>query len=153
MTVELEGLKEFRESLKQLEDGTDEIARTCAKELAARMLAKAVKRTPVGQYPESSGKRGGTLRRGWTGGKGAANVLPSLDVHYASGNYSITVANPVEYASYVEYGHRTRGGKSWVPGRFMMTISAKEVEQSAPAVLEQKLRKMLGDYFDGSKGQ
>ena len=34
--------------------------------LAARLLALVIPRTPVGQYPRSSGKKGGTLRRGWT---------------------------------------------------------------------------------------
>lgn len=29
----------------------------CAKELAARLLAKVIKRTPVGDYPNSSGKK------------------------------------------------------------------------------------------------
>ena len=34
--------------------------------LAARLLALVIPRTPVGQYPKGSGKKGGTLRRGWT---------------------------------------------------------------------------------------
>lgn len=41
-------------------------------EKVARLLRMVVKRTPVGQYPASSGKKGGTLRRGWTGEKRAS---------------------------------------------------------------------------------
>ena len=48
----------------------DQFLNSCAKELAARLLAKVIKRTPVGQYPKGSGKTGGTLRRGWTAGQG-----------------------------------------------------------------------------------
>ena len=49
----------------------------CAKELAARLLAKVIKRTPVGQYPSGSGKVGGTLRRGWTAGKNQNAISPN----------------------------------------------------------------------------
>lgn len=48
--------------------------------------------------------------------------------------------NPVEYASYVEYGHRTANHKGWVKGRFMMTISEQELEKIAPKVLENKIK-------------
>lgn len=145
MSVDYRELVEFRDNLKKVDKQREEIIEACAKELAARLLRKVIKRTKPGVYPKSSGKRGGTLRRGWTGGQNAANVLPYLEVHYLFGQYVINVENPVPYASYVEYGHRTRGGKSWVPGKFMMTISAEEVERDAPKILERKLAKMLGD--------
>ena len=119
--------------------------RACAKELAARLLAKVIKRTPVGDYPKSSGKKGGTLRRGWTGEKSssAQAYANSLKVNRVGGAYVIEVINPVEYASYVEFGHRTRGGKGWVEGKFMLTISEQELERDAPRVLENKLKKKL----------
>ena len=127
-----------------------EFYKACAKELAARMLALVIPRTPVGVYPEGSGKVGGTLRRGWTakgndskGNGDVAGFLDGLEVTENEGTYTVTLANPVEYAQYVEYGHRTRGGKGWVPGRFMMTISAADVQKMAPQVLERKLEKFL----------
>lgn len=55
----------------------------------------------------------------------------------------IEIMNPIEYASYVEYGHRTRDHKDWVPGRFMLTISEQEIQAIAPKVLEQKIKKYL----------
>ena len=127
-----------------------EFYKACAKELAARMLALAIPRTPVGVYPKGSGKVGGTLRRGWTakgsdskGNGDVAGFLNGLEVTESEGTYTVTLTNPVEYAQYVEYGHRTRGGKGWVPGRFMMTISAMDVQKMAPQVLERKLEKFL----------
>ena len=60
-----------------------------------------------------SSKMGGTLRRGWTVG----TVIKS------GKQYNIEVINSVEYASYVEFGHRTRNHKGWVPGQYMLTIS------------------------------
>lgn len=65
------GLKDFQQQLGKLQN-PDDFVESCAKELAARLLRMVVKRTPVGQYPASSGKKGGTLRRGWTGEKRAS---------------------------------------------------------------------------------
>lgn len=63
-------LKDLKSKIDNLEQKkVEEFMEACAKELAARLLAKAIKRTPVGQYPSGSGKVGGTLRRGWTAGK------------------------------------------------------------------------------------
>lgn len=73
----------------------------------------------------------------------------------------IEVINATEYASYVEYGHRQTPGryvpeigvklqKAWVPGKFMLTISEKEVEQLAPKYLEKKLEKKLREVMDVS---
>ena len=141
----IDGLKKFRDELNKLQD-PDKFVEACAKELAARLLAMVVKRTPVGEYPKSSGKKGGTLRRGWTGEKrsSAQNYADSLTVHHFGDTYVIEIVNPVEYASYVEYGHRTANHKGWVKGKFMMTISEQELEKIAPKVLENKIKKYLG---------
>ena len=143
--VNIDGLKKFRDELNKLQD-PDKFVEACAKELAARLLRMVVKRTPVGEYPKSSGKKGGTLRRGWTGEKrsSAQNYADSLTVHHFGDTYVIEIVNPVEYASYVEYGHRTANHKGWVKGKFMMTISEQELEKIAPKVLENKIKKYLG---------
>lgn len=144
----IDGLKKFSDELNKLQD-PDLFVEACAKELAARLLAMVVKRTPVGEYPKSSGKKGGTLRRGWTGEKrsSAQNYVDSLTVHHFGDTYVIEIVNPVEYASYVEYGHRTANHKGWVKGRFMMTISEQELEKIAPKMLENKIKKYLGGCF------
>lgn len=139
------GMKEFRDKLKKLQD-PDVFVEACAKELAARLLRLVVKRTPVGQYPKGSGKKGGTLRRGWTGEKRASaqGYAESLKVNHFGDTYVIEIVNPVEYASYVEYGHRTANHKGWVKGQFMMTISEQELSKIAPKVLENRIKKYLG---------
>lgn len=139
------------ERLKENLDATDEqlslFIESCAKELAARLLAKVIKRTPVGQYPSSSGKKGGTLRRNWTAGKSATDYAQSLRVNHFGDTYVIEIVNPTEYASYVEFGHRTRNHKGWVQGKFMLTISEQEIESAAPLILERKIKKLLGECF------
>jgi hypothetical protein len=144
-------LKKFKEQIEQISDPTevDLFLTSCAKELGARLLAKVIKRTPVGQYPKGSGKVGGTLRRGWTGGKNAngSAYANSLPVNKVGNDYVIEIINPVEYASYVEFGHRTRNHKGWVEGHFMLTISEDEIRKSAPKILEKKLKKYLEGCF------
>lgn len=100
-------------------------------ELAARLLRKAVKRTPTGET--------GWLKQGWFIG----------GTHYNNGVYEVEVYNNTEYASYVESGHRTRDHKGWVQGRFMLLISEKELERDADKIIEKRLMKLLGEAFHG----
>lgn len=150
------GMKKLQKQLNKIQqDQVEAFIDACAKELAARLLAKVIKRTPVGQYPASSGKKGGTLRRGWTsknheeaasGGKASAKAYAdSLTIHHYGNTLVIEIVNPVEYASYVEYGHRTADHKGWVQGRFMLTTSEQEIQNIAPKVLEAKIKKFLGE--------
>ena len=148
-------LKKLQKKLNKIQAGdVDAFVEGCAKELAARLLAKVIKRTPVGDYPKSSGKKGGTLRRGWTSGQsgpgsegmktsGAKGYVDSLKINHYGGFLVIEIVNPVEYASYVEYGHRTADHKGWVQGHFMLTISEQEIQEIAPNVLEAKIKKYL----------
>lgn len=149
-------MKKLQKQLNKIQQGNVEaFIDACAKELAARLLAKVIKRTPVGQYPASSGKKGGTLRRGWTsktheeaasGGKANAKAYAdSLTIKHIGNTLQIEIVNPVEYASYVEYGHRTADHKGWVQGRFMLTTSEQEIQNIAPQVLEAKIKKFLGE--------
>ena len=168
---DISGLKKLQKELEQLKEKAEPFAEECAKELGARVLSKVIKRTPVGVYDGStytcesglphksskrSGKVGGTLRRGWTsntnskakGGKGnAKEYAASLPVKKEGNKLTLDIVNPMEYASYVEYGHRKRGGKGWVPGHFMLEKSRQEVEKIAPKVIEKKLNKFLGGGF------
>lgn len=156
-------MKKLQKQLNKIQqDQVEAFIDACAKELAARLLAKVIKRTPVGQHPASSGKKGGTLRRGWTSktheeaasgswksdsvaaSKGAA-YAKSLQIQHIGNTLKIEIVNPVEYASYVEYGHRTANHKGWVQGRFMLTTSEQEIQNIAPKVLEAKIKKLLGE--------
>jgi translation initiation factor IF-2 len=158
--------KQFENLQKRIEKfekaAKKEFFEAAAKELAARLLSKVIKRTPVGQYESSTGINGGTLRRGWTaesqrqaeasaafgGDMGVKKFVDEVKITQAGDTYQIEIINPVEYASYVEYGHRTRDHKGWVPGRFMLTISEQELDAQAPKVLEKKLIKYLGECFN-----
>ena len=148
-TINFRDFERIQNNLEKLnQEQVDLFIDACAKELAARLLAKVIKRTRVGDYPDS-GKKGGTLRRGWTGGKtqSAVAYADSLTIHHFGDAYVIEIVNPVEYASYVEFGHRTSNHKGWVNGRFMLTISEQEIQNAAPAIIEKKLMKQMGELF------
>lgn len=173
--VDYKQLQDLQKKIEKLQKADlKNFCEAVSKELAARLLAKVIKRTPVGDYSTTvkvvakrnskkhkkgdvytkkvnkSGKVGGTLRRGWTGEKkqDATDYAQSLPV-YKNGNvFTIVVKNPVEYASYVEFGHRTRGGGGWVEGRFMLTKSELEVEGQAQKIIEKKLLDFFGEVFE-----
>lgn len=174
-------LKKLQQELNKIEQkDVESFIFACAKELAARLLAKVIKRTPVGDYSKEitvvakkdskhhkagdtytkrvnpSGKMGGTLRRGWTSatheeaasGKGRSDAkayADSLQINHKGNLLTIDIVNPVEYASYVEYGHRTANHTGWVQGQFMLTISEQEIQTIAPQVLEAKIKQFLGE--------
>lgn len=152
-------LLKLKENIDRLQSmDMQKFCRDASKELAARLLSLVIPATPVGQYPKSTGKKGGTLRRGWTaksqaeatkGGKADVKAYAqSLPVFKQGSNYYIEVINPVEYASYVEFGHRTPGGKGCVSGQYFLTLSEHELEKVAPKVLEKRLTELLREVFN-----
>lgn len=127
-------LRKLRDELEKLQE-PEEFMKDCAKELAARFLRMVVQRTPADT---------GTLRRAWTAGTSSEGYANSVQVNHSGNVYEIAITNPKEYASYVEYGHRTPNHKGWVPGKFMMKISEEELERIAPAILEQRIYRYFG---------
>lgn len=157
--IDLRELEKMKDSMINIQKEIEGFIISCSKELAARLLRKVIKRTPVGQYPKGSGKVGGVLRRGWiaksereaelgTAFNGSESVtmkyINSIGITKNGSTYTIVVANSVSYASYVEFGHRTRNHKGWVPGRFMLTISEDELKGDVERVIQNKMRKKFG---------
>lgn len=128
--VNIKGLKELKQNLSEQQKQIDNYIRLLTCDIASLLLRKVKKRTPVGVYPD---KTGGNLRRGWTIG----------EVVKTSNGYKVEVINSVEYASYVEYGHRTRNHKGWVPGRFMLTISENEIRDNLESIIQKRLKVIL----------
>lgn len=153
-------MNRLRSELEKMEENIDEFLESCARELAARLLEMVIKRTPVGDYSGDAyecasgkshkgnkvkGKVGGTLRRGWTNGNriSAKGYADTVNVNHYGDTYVIDIINPVEYASYVEYGHRKPNNKGWVRGHFMMTISEQKLKEAQPQILERRIRRYM----------
>ena len=157
-------LEKLQKQLEELEKGKarDKFFEDCAKEMAARLLALVIPKTPVGVYPDDPSRKGGALRRGWTGGKktNAEAFAKSMTVKKSGKTYTITVADDVPYASYVEYGHRQTPGRyvpaigkrlkeGYVPGKHMLETSEQELKALSPKILQDKLEKFLKGVFNG----
>lgn len=127
---EFRELKQFQQKLAQMDQAFPGFIEECIRELAARLLAKTIARTPVDT---------GELRQGWTIGT----------IQKVGSNYLVEIINPVEYAKYVEFGHRTRNHEGWVEGRFMLTISQEELEREMPAILDRKLQQFMDRFLGG----
>lgn len=136
--LDIKELKAFRDRLDRASQEAElsDFYEQAAKELAARLLTMVKKRTPV---------RTGNLR----GGRNGSGGWTVGEVQKVDGGYQVEIFNPTEYASYVEFGHRTPGGKGWVKGRFMLTLSEQELEAMAPKILERKLQAFLKQAVNG----
>lgn len=156
-------LEKLQKQLEELEKGKarDKFFEDCAKEMAARLLSLVIHKTPEGVYDDPS-RKGGTLRRGWTGGKkmDAEAFAKSLEIEKSGKTYTITVGNNVEYAPYVEYGHRQTPGRyvpaigkrlkeGFVPGKHMLETSEQELKALSPKILQDKLEKFLKGVLNG----
>jgi len=147
--------REFRELTERLEKISEtidvEIENFCY-EMALRALSRTKKRTPVIT---------GDLRKQWS--------LSSIVKN--GSNIDIILFNPLEYSSYVEFGHRVKkhfvpgkwqgnrfiynpnsdtgvmmGAKtSWVEGKFMATISLKEIQDIVPTEWDKRFKRLLGE--------
>ena len=140
--ADFEAFRDMQQKLQRLQNiDMEAFCTECSKEIAARLLALVIQRTHTGRYPARSGKVGGTLRRGW-GAVADINVVKEGDI------YTVAIINPVEYASYVEFGHRTRNG-GYVEPQLMLTISEEKLKNAIPKLLERKVKKKLMEALSG----
>lgn len=89
-----------------------------------------------GRVKENTPKKTGRLQDSWKVGK----------IEKRGDEYYIEVYTNVEYAEPVEYGHRTRGGRGFVKGKYMMAISLEEVSARLPAYLQEWLNDFISTH-------
>ena len=123
-SFDFEEMKQFQKQVETAEKGSRDLAKTLAKDLAARLFRLTRKRTP---------RKSGALRKGWK----VSNAT------YGAYTATIRLYNDTEYALYVEAGHRTRDHESYVPGRHMLAISTAELEMLAPKLIEKRVYEWL----------
>lgn len=150
---------EFQQLAKRFQKALDErvvnrFIQDFLLEMAFRAERKIKKRTPVNL---------GHLRRNWQVGR----------VERRGNSYVVEIFNNVEYASFVEHGFRAHwvpgewkgkqfqyipghdkgmqvGPKNgWVEGKFMMTISMKEIERELPKYLAKRQEELLVQILHG----
>ncbi len=119
----------LRDRLEQLQKiDLDTFCTQVTKEIAQR-LEKEVKQ----KTPRDTGK----LARSWT----------VREIQKQGNVYKIEMIHPLEYTEYVEFGHRKRNNKGWVPGKFMVTITERELQKNLDAILRGKVEQLLFEVF------
>lgn len=157
--VNIADLKKLQANMNKLQSHqVDQFIETVAKELAARLLAKVIKRTPVGknamedvlddqgnavvykkgakkgQAKQTVVRNGGTLRRGWTA-KTEAEAMAGSGVGNAAAYANSLVINKaggvyqIEIVNPVHYASYVEYGHRQTPGRYVPAIG-KRLKQS-----------------------
>ena len=182
-SVDTKEIAKLLASIEGLKEATPEFVEKCTNELGQELLRKVIHRTIAGHKPEFKGEKSVKVKgengktktfltkekadfdmrnnKYWSGYTGG-HLKKSWRISKMQGkgyNYTITVENPVEYASYVEHGHRQTPGRfipvlgkkavvSWVRGRHMLSDSVNELEASKYKIIESKLNVFLKERMN-----
>lgn len=130
MGFEFSEVKLLKYNIAELGKKSHEIHLKIAKRVAQQAIRKVKKLTPVDT---------GDLRNNW-----------KYDVIKKGDAYIVVIYNQLEYASFVEKGHRiVVAGKTvdWVEGRFMMKLTEDEMERIAPNMWKNEVEKEMRRIF------
>ena len=118
--MEIQGLDDFTKVLENASNNFEKEANKKLDIIASKLIAKTKLKTPVDS---------GLLRRSWQPKK--------------ISNLERLVFNNCRYGQFVNYGHRTKGGKSFVDGVYMLEKSVKEIESE----LDKEFSIMIDNLF------
>lgn len=115
-SIDTRAISEYQMRVLRASNRLKDFERKFLNALANMVMQRVMPRTPVDT---------GRLRRSWKVSKVSekGNVLQITIYNDAKDNGA-----DESYASYVEFGHFTRGRVSWVEGVWMLTISTDEVK-------------------------
>ncbi|WP_342556650.1 HK97 gp10 family phage protein [Lysinibacillus sp. FSL P4-0201] len=132
MAFEFEEVKQLAEKMKELTIASGKIHKKVAERIAQLTIRKVKMLTPVGT---------GDLRNNWK-----YHIIKQGDT------YKIIIYNNLEYALFVEKGHRiVIAGRTvgFVDGQFMLELTEQEMERLAPRIWEREIekewRRILGE--------
>lgn len=121
-SIDTKAISQYQRNVLEASKKLKDFERRFLETLAGMVMERVIPRTPVDT---------GRLRRSWKISK----------VTEKGGILEITIFNDARdngmdesYASYVEYGHFTRGRVSWVEGVWMLTVSTDEVKNEMSRV-------------------
>lgn len=124
-TIDTKAINEYQLKVLKAKDKLKDFERKFLNTLANMVMQRAIPNTPVDT---------GRLRRSYKVTK----------VREMGSTLEITIYNDARdngadesYASYVEFGHFTRGRVTWVEGHWMLTIATDEVRAEMTRVWNQ----------------
>ena len=116
---EIKGIDNFLKNINNIQSNFQRDLENLIKKYGVYLFANTKKLTPVDT---------GRLIRSW-------------QLKYKKGDLYIRLYNNTEYGLYVEYGHRTRGGKSYIEGAYMLKKTFEKTEEKFTNDLEKLLKK------------
>ena len=114
---QIKGLDKLIAKLNDIDNNFDSDLQKIVEKHGGKLLRNVKQRTPVDT---------GQLRRSW---------------ELEKGNLYIRIFNNTEYGIFIEYGHRTRGGKSYIEGVYMLKTSFEKTEKDFTNDLEKLFKK------------
>lgn len=118
--VDFSELVALRDKFQNLQNIIDDFCIQVTKEIAQIVIDNAIKRTPVDTSK---------LVKAWN----TENLKKEGTI------YKIEIVNPIEYAEFVEFGHRKKNGKGWVKGSFMLTIAERDLQRNLDEIVREKV--------------
>ena len=104
--MEIQGLDELTKTLENASNNFEKEASKTLDKITIEILQDTRNNTPIDT---------GVLKGSWLSKK--------------KGDFERIVYTNKHYAPYVEFGHRTRGKKSFVDGQYMLTRAVKKAEE------------------------
>ena len=114
---EIKGIDNFIKNIDNIQNNFQGDLQKLVEKHGGILLRNTKMKTPVDT---------GQLRRSW---------------ELEKGDLYVKLYNNVEYAQFVEFGHRTRGGKSYVEGVYMLKTSFEKTKKDFENDLEKLLKK------------
>lgn len=122
--VDFSELVALRDKFQNLQNIIDDFCIQVTKEIAQIVIDNAIKRTPVDTSK---------LVKAWN----TENLKKEGTI------YKIEIVNPIEYAEFVEFGHRKKNGKGWVKGSFMLTIAERDLQRNLDKIIREKVNAFI----------
>lgn len=125
--VDFSELKKLQKQIQRAERNMMKMQDEIAIKIGNEFLQEVIERTPKSEN--------NTLRNHW-----------KLQILRNKASYTVVVYNDLEYASMVEFGHKTDNG-GWKQGYFMMTITEQDIEKKMNNLATPIIDKYLGEIF------
>ena len=114
---EIKGIDNFLKDINNIQNNFQGDLQKLVEKHGGILLRNTKMKTPVDT---------GQLRRSW---------------QLEKGDLYVKIFSSCEYVKHVEYGHRTRGGKSYVEGVYMLKTSFEKTEKDFTNDLEKLFKK------------
>ena len=116
-SFEIKGIDNFLKDINNIQNNFQGDLQKLVEKHGGILLRNTKMKTPVDT---------GQLRRSW---------------QLEKGDLYVKIFSSCEYVKHVEYGHRTRGGKSYVEGVYMLKTSFEKTEKDFENDLEKLFKK------------